>query len=66
MTMWTFLYIYIAKYERFSRRLNESSKTMIDWQHLSFSVEQHDDSSHENIVVKLNTSGHVTGHVINW
>ena len=45
---------------------NETSKSMIDWQHLSFSVEQRDDSLNENIVVKSNTNGHVTGHVINW
>ena len=60
-----FIYI-LPSTNGFSRRLNESSKSMIDWQHLSFSVEQRDDSLNENIVVKSNTNGHVTGHVINW
>ena len=37
---------------------------MIDWQHLSFFVEQRDDSLNENIVVKSNTNGHVTASVV--
>lgn len=69
MTMWTFLHIYIYILPRtngFSRRLNESLKSMIDWQYLSFSFEQGDDSLNENLVEESNTNGHVTGHVMNW
>ena len=48
MTMWTFLHIYILpRTNGFSRRLNESLKSMIDWQYLSFSFEQGDDSLNE-------------------
>jgi len=39
---------------------------MIDWQYLSFSFEQGDDSLNENLVEESNTNGHVTGHVMNW
>ena len=64
MTMWTFYMLQRTK--GFSRRLNESSKSMIDWQYLSFSFEQGDDSLNENLVEESNTNGHVTGHVMNW
>ena len=50
----------------FSRRLNESSKSMIDWQYLSFSFEQGDDSLNENLVEESNTNGHVSDRVMNW
>lgn len=62
--MWTFFIL--PRTNGFSLRLNVSSKTMIDWQLLSLSFEQRDDSLNENLVVKSNTNGHVTGHVINW
>ena len=62
--MWTF-YI-LQRTKGFSRRLNESSKSMIDWQYLSFSFEQGDDSLNENLVEESNTNGHVSDHVMNW
>ena len=64
MTMWTF-YI-LQRTKGFSRRLNESSTSMIDWQYLSFSFEQGDDSLNENLVEESNTNGHVSDHVMNW
>ena len=64
MTMWTFYMLQRTK--GFSRRLNESSKSMIDWQHLSFSFEQGDDSLNENLLEQSNTNGHVSDHVMNW
>ena len=67
MSMWTFIYIYIlSRTKGFSRHLNESSKSMIDWQYLSFSFERGDDSLNENLVEESNTNGHVSGHVMNW
>ena len=62
--MWTF-YI-LQRTKGFSGRLNESSKSMIDWQYLSFSFEQGDDSLNENLVEESNTNGHVSDHVMNW
>ena len=64
MTMWTF-YI-LQRTKGFSGRLNESSKSMIDWQYLSFSFEQGDDSLNENLLEESNTNGHVSDHVMNW
>ena len=64
MTMWTF-YI-LQRTKGFSGRLNESSKSMIDWQDLSFSFEQGDDSLNENLLEESNTNGHVSDHVMNW
>ena len=64
MTMWTF-YI-LQRTKGFSRRLNESSKSMIDWQYLSFSFEQGDDSLNENLLEESNTNGHVSDHEMNW
>ena len=64
MTMWTF-YI-LQRTKGFSRRLNESSTSMIDWQYLSFSFEQGDDSLNENLLEESNTNGHVSDHVMNW
>ena len=63
MTMWTF---YILQRTKGSRRLNESSTSMIDWQYLSFSFEQGDDSLNENLLEESNTNGHVSDHVMNW
>ena len=62
--MWTF-YI-LQRTKGFSRRLNESSKSMIDWQYLSFSFEQGDDSLNENLLEESFTNGHVSDHVMNW
>ena len=51
-----FIYI-LPSTNGFSHRLDESSKSMIDWQHLFFSFKQRDDSLNENLVVKSNTNG---------
>ena len=64
MTMWT--YFILQRTKGFSRRLNESSTSMIDWQYLSFSFEQGDDSLNENLLEESNTNGHVSDHVMNW
>lgn len=60
MTMWTFFIYILPRTNGFSRRLNESSKSMIDWQYLSFSFEQGDDSLNENLFEESNTNGHVS------
>ena len=51
-----FIYV-LPSTNGFSHRLNESSKSMIDWKHLFFSFEQRVDSLNENLVVKSNTNG---------
>ena len=63
MTMWTFLYVYCHVRTVFPVAL---TKSMIDWQYLSFSFEQDDDSLNENLVEESNTNGHVSDHVMNW